>query len=95
MFAPQSDGPAKGDCLLLRRFPTRVHSICFRSSKTQLPEGCCQDPCDIFTNRCVRVMEFLDVMVSKCDLAKQSVELSHSLSLKTGIFQRVLTSPKP
>ena len=46
------------------------------------------------TNRCVRVMEFLDVMVSKCDLAKQSIEFWHSLSLETGIFQRALTSAR-
>ena len=48
----------------------------------------------MFTDRCVRGMEFLDVMVSKCDLAKQFIEFSHYLSLKAGIFQRVLTSAR-
>ena len=45
----------------------------------------------MFTTRCVCAMDFLDVMLSKCDLATQFIALLHSRSLKRGIFQRVWT----
>ena len=78
--------------LLLRPFSyTPVSRIWLLSSKTQLPEGCGQDLCDFFTNRCVCVTEFLIFMLPKCDLAKQYTEFLHSRSLKRGIFQRVWT----
>ena len=39
--------------------------ILMLSSKTQLPEGCGQDPCDTFTNRCFASLEFQNDVISR------------------------------
>ena len=91
-YLPHKVMARQNESLLLRPVScTPVHQIWFMAYKTRLPEGCCLDHCDMFTNRCACVMDVLAFMLTKCDLATQSIELLHSRSLRRGIFQRVLT----
>ena len=84
--------PGKSRLLLLWPVSyTPVHQICFLSSKTQLQEGCGQDPCDMFTNQCLGSLICAYNLMPKIELCNPCIEIQHFRSLEEGIFQRVST----
>ena len=70
---------------------TPVRRIWYLSSKTQLPEACGQDPCDIFTIRGLGSFYFACWLMSNADLCKQLIEFLHFRCLMEGLFLRLLT----